>query len=172
MATFISEGNIRIRGKRPNIIRFLQEELVPVYELEDGLTEERPIHLENNCGGWTLVLKRDPDTSTSVYFKGSDQYRIVMDDTETEISFSAKTNTRDDQVICLDNYEGPWSPNYDFLREKAMKYKVDIRIFSWDKNAWSSIQTWYRNGDIEESTRKYEDFLWDCPYPEYGEGYY
>ena len=45
MATFISEGNIRIRGKRPNIIQFLQEELVPVYELQDGLTEERPIHL-------------------------------------------------------------------------------------------------------------------------------
>ena len=172
METFISEGNIRIRGKRQNIIRFLQEELTPVYELQNDLVEERPIHLENNCGGWSLILKRDPDTSVSVYFKGSDKYRIIMEDTTIEISFPTKTNSRDDQVVCLDNYEGPWAPNYDFLKEKAIKHKVDIRIFSWNGKEWSSIQTWYRNGDIEETTRKYEDFLWDCPFPEYGDGYY
>ena len=172
MAALIAEGNIRIRGKRQNIIHFLQEELVPVYELQNDQVEERPIHLETNCGGWTLILKRDPDTSMSVYFKGSNKYRIVMEDTDMEIGFSNKSNVRDDQVICLDGYEGPWSPSYDFLRDKALKHRVDIRIFSWNGKEWSSIQTWYRNGDIEETTRKYEDFLWDCPFPEYGDGYY
>ena len=167
MAQLIAEGNIRIRGKRENILRFLQEELTPIYELKDDLVEERSIHLEQTDHGWSVILSRDPDTSSNIYFKGSDTHWIETDSETIEISFSNGGKTKEDQVICLDRYEGPWSPRVDFWKEKAVKHRVDIRIFSWSGKAWSSVMTFYRNGDIEETARKYEDFLWDCPYPDF-----
>ena len=172
MARIYSEGNIRIRGKRENIIRFLQHELVAVYKLEGDKDEERPIRLEENCGGWTVILTRDPDTESLLYFKGSRDYWIETNHTETEILFTSKHDFRKDEIVCLENYEGPFKPNYEFWRKKAMEYKIDIRIFSWDDKKWSSATTWYRNGMGDTTLQTYEDFFWNCPIPGYGEGYY
>lgn len=171
MAGIVSAGNVRIRGKRDNLIHFLQHELIPIFELKNKQVEERPFQIRIENQGWTVILHRNPETSQRIYLKGSDQYWFDMPKIDTEIELSNKTNTKDDQVICLTEYEGPWSPNYEFLQQKAVENKVDIRIFTWDKGVWSSVSTFYRNGDIEETTRKYEDFLWDCPVPECYDGY-
>ena len=114
-------------------------------------------------------MSRDPDTGPNIYFKGTDRHWIETDGEAFDVHFSGGAATKEDQVVCLDRYEGPWVTDYEFWKRKAMKHKVDIRIFSWSGKAWSSIQTWFRNGDVEETTRKYEDFLWDCPYPEFNE---
>lgn len=122
--------------------------------------------IEESSGGWGLTLRREEDTSDNVYFKGSDKYWIETDTHTIGVIFSNGRNTNSDQVICLDNFVCPWSPDFKFFQKKAMEHRVDIRMFTWDKQTWSSIFTWYRNGDIEETDRKYEDFVWDCPYPD------
>ena len=161
-----SDGNIRIRGKRENIIRFLQEELVPVYELQDEKVEERRLTIENNCGGWTLILKKDPDTCERVYFRGSN--RIYIDFTtegdETEVERSHGKSINDEQVVFIGNLSTTGYFDYRFFSEKARKHKVDIRIFTWEPRIeWSYYITCYRNGTMDEATRKYADWLWESP---------
>lgn len=173
MDAFEATGNIRIRGKRENIIHFLQHELVPVYELKDDLVEERPIHMEENCGGWSFILRRDPDTSEKVYLKGSDRYFIYMEETDIELEISEQKITKDDQIVIIEAYEGPWNPNLEFFQQKAIQNKVDIRIFLWGKkNTWASVTTFYRNGAMEEESRQYADWLWDNPIPSPSERYW
>ena len=158
------DGNIRIRGKRENLIHFLRHELVPVYELKDSLMEERPIFIDENCGGWSLILRRDPDTSNKVYFRGSNRYYIDMYDCDMELEMSEQKNTKADQVICIECLECPWNPDYEFFRQKAIRNKVDIRIFLFGKGKdWVSTTTWYRDGKIEDRSIKYADWLWDNP---------
>ena len=140
-----------------------------MYELQGGAFEDRPISIEEASGGYGLVIRRGQDTSSNIYFKGSYRYWIETDTIATGIDFLNGRNTKEDQVICLDFFEGPWMPDFEFFRKKAIEYKVDIRLFTWNLGAWSSIFTWYMNGDVEETTRKYEDFIWECPYP-YPEG--
>ena len=82
-----AEGNIRLRGKRENILSFISNELVAIYEEQTYSEEEedengnpallsscreyRPVTLEDNCGGEELIIRRDPDTNPWYYFKGS-----------------------------------------------------------------------------------------------------
>ena len=130
--------------------------------------EDRPIRIEESQNGWELNLHRDPDTSAKVYFKGSYKYWIEMDNMKT-VDMSNGKKGRDDQVICLDDYCGSWYIDYSFFKQKALEHRVDLRIFTWSGSAWSSVYTFFRNGDVEEDTRKYEDYLWDCPILYYGE---
>ena len=142
----------------------MQEELVPIFALEKGQIEERPIHIEENCGGWSLILRKDPDTSPLVYFKGSDHIYIEFDGDETDVEMSDGKVGNKDQVIYLENFTSEDSIDYEFFRKKALKHKVDLRIFTWaPKNDWAYFITLYRNGTMEESTRKYADWLWESP---------
>lgn len=166
-----AEGNIRLRGKRENIIHFLQEELKGIYELRGNETEERPIMLEPNCGGNELILRKDPDTSNFVYFCGSNRQFIDFDG-EDEISAEFSNDTkhqREDNVLYIPNFNGAWSIDTEFFRQKAMQYKIDIRVFVWEMGMeWSSVATWYRTGETDESHRKYADWLWDSSMPYLG----
>lgn len=165
-----AEGSIRIRGKRGNIIRFLQEELTPLFALKDDF-EERPIQIEDNCGGWELILRRDPDTESKVYFKGSNRQFIEFDndlEISGEFSDDQKVQNRD-QVIYIPGFHGAWNVDYSFFKEKAVQHKVDVRIFVWERGMqWSSVTTWYRDGTVDETSITYANWLWDSPLPDYG----
>ena len=164
-----TEGNLRIRGKRDNIIHFLQENLTPVYELADDEYEDSNILIEENCGGWSLILKKDPDTSDQVFFKGSG-YNLYVDfgEGDVEVEFTSKTGSSSDQVACLSGIQTLRNFDYEFLKKVAKTYKVDIRIFIWAREVeWAYSVTYYRNGTFEEMTRKYADWIWDSPLMNY-----
>ena len=164
-----TEGNIRIRGKRDNIIHFLQENLIPVYELAGGKYEDRNIQIEENCGGYSLILKKDLDTSDRVFFKGSG-YNLFVDfgANDIEVDLSAGKSTNSDQVACLYEVQTLHNFDYEFMKKVAKTFKVDIRIFIWVSEIdWSYSVTYYRNGAFEEATRKYADWLWDSPLMNY-----
>ena len=143
-----------------------------MYELAGGDVELRPIHIEENCGGNELILRRDADTAKRVRIGYSNRNWIDMDEDELPIEFSDGTVRNRDQVVFIPNFQGYPMLDFDSYKELAMEYKIDIRIYIWDQGLeWSSETTWYRNGDISESTRKYADWLWESPLPHYGEIY-
>ena len=161
-----AEGNIRLRGKRNNLIRFLAHELVSVIHPEEGTYAERPIKIEENQGGWSLILKRGEDTDALLCFHGSNRYFIHMEDDELEIDTSDGKRQNEDQVLFLDQYECPWEIDYEFFRQKAIAYRIDIRTFIWETGMkCSSVTTWYRNGSIDEEKKSYADWLWDSSMP-------
>ena len=166
-----AEGNIRFRGNRENIIHFLIENLKGVYELKDEEIQLRPIYIEENCGGEELVLAKDPDTSDAVYFNQS-RRQFIDFDFEREICAefsSTKGFSRDDQVLFLPGFRGAWEVDSEYFNKKAIEYRIDIRIFVWELGMqWSSVKTFFRNGETEEEKRTYADWMWDCSMPTYG----
>lgn len=143
---------------------------MPAVLREDGTIEERRISMEENCGGWSLILRRDPDTVREVYLRGANRMFIDMEDTELEIDLNEGKNMNQDQVIIFYDFMiADPVMDYNFLREKAVKNKVDIRIFVWQEGMnHSQVTTWYRDGKTEEETRKFANWLWDSPMPHYG----
>ena len=169
-------GNIRVRGKRENIIRYIQENLIAIYELQDNKWEERPVHLSVDAGGYELVITRDEDTWRSVWFKNSKRMFIDFDDYSTKNSYTIcgelsddEKHTKEDQVLFLSGFKGAWGIDDECFRKAAVDYKVDIRIFVWERGMeWSSIATYYRDGHVEENSQTYSDWMWESALPDYG----
>lgn len=171
-----AEGNIRIRGKRENIIRYIQENFIAIYELEYDKWEERPVHLQVDAGGWELIIAKDEDTNSCVWFKNSRRMFIDYDRSSSgkehtisgEFSDDEK-HTKDDQVLFLDNFKGAWGIDEEYFKKAAVDYKVDIRLFVWERGMeWSSISTFYRDGHVEENSQTYSDWMWESALPDYG----
>lgn len=170
-----AEGNIRIRGKRENLIRFLKNVMMSLYEkksdeVQKAPTEpyvvERPITLTETQGGWSLILTRDEDTNPNLYFRGSRRQFIFDVGLQTEIYLSEGPNQNVDQIIILDNFNGAWDVDHEIFKKYAEDFKIDIRIFVWERGMeWSSIYTWHKNGQFEQESKTYENWLWDCPMP-------
>ena len=180
-----AEGNIRLRGKRENIINFLQHELVGVIETlntewdkpDMGTDvcgrlvnyETRSIEIEENRGGNSLILKLTPETGEAFYFKDSTRQFIFTEDKEVEVFFSEGLNRNKDTIVFLEDFNGACDVDDKYFRDAAKKYKIDIRIFVWESGAcWSLSQTFYRNGDCDTKKHTYSDWMWDSPMPHYG----
>lgn len=180
-----AEGNIRLRGKRDNIIKFIQNEMIGVIEkintewdqLDMGGVvagrlidyEQVPVETEDNCGGQTLIIRRKPETGDAFYFKNSVRQFIFTEDREIEVSFSEGTTRNKDTVVLLDDFYGGWDIDDDYFSAQAKKYKIDIRVFAWERGmSWSAIYTFYRNGAKETDRKTYSDWMWDSPMPRYG----
>ena len=181
-----AEGNIRLRGKKENIINFIQNELVGVEEkittcwdedtLENGKPTcghiERILHsviLESNCGGESLIIKRADNTGDCFYFRNSNRQFLFKEDKEFEIYFSEGKNLNKDTIIFIDDFNGGWDVDESYFKEKAIQYKIDIRIFVWELGmCWSAVDIFYRNGVCECDTKTYSDWMWDSPMPHYG----
>ena len=171
-----AEGNIRIRGKRENIIRYIQENLISVYELQYDQWEERPVHLEVSAGGWELLINKDEDTNSCLWFKDSKRMFIDYDRSDTgnkhtisgEFSDDEK-HTKEDQVLFLNGFKGAWGIDDEYFRKAAVDYKVDIRLFVWERGMqWSSRSTYFRNGRVEGDSQTYSDWMWESALPNYG----
>lgn len=166
-----AEGNIRIRGKRENIIWYIQENLVPQYALKDGQYESRPIQLEETAGGFELMLEKNPETDDFVWFKDSKRQFIDFNGSyymTGEFSDDDK-HTNKDQVLFLTDFKGAWGVDSECFRKAAQEYKVDIRIFVWERGMeWSSVSTFFRDGHVENDSRTYSDWLWESALPNYG----
>lgn len=164
-----AEGNIRFRGKRENLLRFFVNELEMVKATSDGKYQEIPVKMKVDEDGWRVHLIREAGTQSSLYFRGSNRQFVDMEEFECDFEFSEGPNQNADQIVILTGYKGAWNIDVSFFKEKAVQYKIDIRIFVWEQGLeWSSVNTWYRNGKMEEESRTYADWLWDASMPYYG----
>ena len=162
-----AEGNIRLRGKRDNILSFLRSELIAV---DDNFGTARPISIKENRGGWSIILRKPSGTCNHLYFKGSDgQYIMNLDSNDAEIELSDGPNKNVDQIAVVEDFNGAWDVDRNIFQHYATTYKIDIRVFVWEQGmCWSTIGTFYRDGKIDSESKQYSNWLWDSPLPYYG----
>lgn len=172
-----AHGNIRLRGKRENILKFLQDELCTQHEdIEvcdaDSIhvtREERPIHMTHELDGYITIITRDPDTNPWFYFKNVDRCGQFLSKHEEkfDIEWEEKNNLHDDQVVAIDDFEARYETvEEDYFSKMATKYKVDIRIFLLDyESGYSGVDTYtfFRNGQRTVTSTVYKDRLWEAP---------
>lgn len=158
------EGNIRFRGTKENIKKFIENEIVYVVLRGEETQEVKPTKEENK---YELILyppkgeMRDSfyfrNTRRNFIFSGS--IEICWPDAEPD----------EEIVVCIDDFNSAWSLKEEGWVNHAKKYGIDIRMFGFERGMeFSQEMTITRHGNVETKTNKYQDWNWECPFPNMG----
>ncbi len=159
------EGNLRIRGTKKNIENFLKNEIVYVVQdkNEFGNYIEKTPNFEEVEHYLTIYDYNAHDAyyirNTRRNFFFTNQIEIYWPDEEDN----------GETIIVLDNYNVAWSFKEQGWAEHATRYNLDFRMFGFERGGqFSQIMTVARNGDLNIETKEYNDWNWECPFPNMG----
>ena len=155
------EGTMKLRGKREDIKRFLDNELDTSSYYGEKRTLEEQVQCNSDDEYMEYTFKDEP------YIKGTrrafvtDDYLYMGEDEGTACikikqawSFSV---TSDDRELEL------WKDN-------AHKYNIDIKLYGVESGTQFCQEVIaLRNCDrVINNVIEYEDWYWDCPFPNMG----
>lgn len=158
------EGNLKIRGKKENIIRFLEEgtSLLDVFwepkeinpEIEENEYDE--IEIKN--------INKEKDINC-LYIKGTTRHFI--DPIENEIYIHHIDE--DEQVICLKKFKAAWNINADELRKISETYNIDIKVYGFECGMKFNQDIEIIKGKIiKDVVITFTDYEWECIEPNIG----
>ena len=153
------EGSLRIRGKKDNIRNFLKNEIVCTNYEENAKKPE----IEEDDEHEYLILR-----STTNDFYINDTYRNFIFKNQIEAYFCDHEND-EDYIINIDCFNSAWALRSDGWVDHAKKYNLDFRMFGYEQGIqFSQVMTILRDGSVSEETQQYNDWYWDCPFPNMG----
>ena len=169
------EGVLKIRGTKPKIAKYLQENLEPV----DWWGNEYKTKVENNEDGLTvsitdeITVEKKPLEELAVKPKPSDFYirgthRAFIESDQINIEFWTDD---DDQeiVVTLENFKQAWRIKADNFVEGAKEASVDLHIFGFEMGMKFTQEVEIVDGEItinEKTT--YNDYSWEVPFDNLG----
>lgn len=150
------EGTMKLRGKKENIMRFLDTEIVT--NSAGGNISD---YVDRNIGDGFVEyeFKNDPYVNGTRRMFVKDSY-IYLDN--------------DDEFVCLDIRQAwSFSPRGDedlrLLADFATKYNIDIKMFGIESGmCFTQEVIALRNERAISNVKRYEDWNWDCPFPRMG----
>lgn len=158
------EGNLRIRGTRKNIENFLKNEIVYVTHEKDNFDnyiEKKPNYEQESY--YTTIYH--PDARDCYYIRNT--RRNFLFTNQIEICWPDEEDA--DIVIVLKDYNVAWSFKDQGWKEHATRYNLDFRMFGFEQGMqFSQIMTVTRDGTANIETKEYDDWNWDCPFPNMG----
>ena len=162
------EGNIRFRGTKEAIKRFLTTEIVSCRHENGEVIEERPIIDDHD--DWCLIIRKAQDHSW-LYIKNT-RRNFLQDDTPLEIWMEEDDPTKE-IIVCVDGFKAAWSfADHNAWVEFARKYNFDVKLTGYEKGMYfSQVKTVYRDGTVKETIHEYsdnDDWMWNCPQPNWG----
>lgn len=154
------EGNLRIRGTKENIKKFLENEIV--YYANNTDNEHKP------------VIEEDEYCMSLIQYTGLESFYIR--NTFRNFFFTNRidigwpdADPEEEIVVVIDNFNSAWALRKDGWAEHAMKYNIDFRMFGFERGMeFSQVMTVLRDGTVEQETKQYDDWNWECPFPELG----
>lgn len=161
------EGNLRIRGTKENIKKFLENEIVVIKKGEDfgSYIEEKPEIVESEDAYVISYPGYQEKRYGDFYIRNTKQNFIHWPD---EIGILWPED-EDETIVFIKNFRAAWSFKDQGWKEHAMKYNVDFRMFGYERDGeFSQIMTVSRAGGINIETKRYSDWLWDCPFSNLG----
>ena len=159
-------GNIRFRGTKKNIKRFLMDEIVSCRMVDHETAEEKP-NIEDE--GYRLVITKPHDHSW-FYIKGT--RRNFFETDVIEVWFDEDDEDKE-IIVCIDNYKVAWSFEYvDAWKDFVRRYGFDVKMVGFERGCmFVQIKTIWRNGTVTDDVTEYksgEDWDWNCLMPNYG----
>ena len=157
------EGNMRLRGTKENIKKFLDNEIVYVSGGYHDTTENKPEKEETE---YSYTLRLPAEAYESFYVRNT--YRNFFFTNQIEI-YWPDTEPDKEVVVCIDDFNSAWSLKEQGWADYAKKYGIDIRIFGFERGMeFSQEMTITRHGNVETKTTNYQDWYWECPFPNMG----
>ena len=160
------DGNIRVRGTYDRIVKFFKETLVALKADEKGEIVEVPIKVIKDGDFHTVLCKPDKLNIQEFWFQGSKRQFLKRKSVHL-------TDYSDEDfqeiVICVHGFHGAWGIDLDAFETYAKKYGVDIKIVGYERGMefveWAEF---LRDGQVKEKTERFDDWDWDCPWPNLG----
>lgn len=159
------EGVLKIRGKKKNIIKFLEEGT----SLLDGLWEPKEIKPEvKSDDDYNEIEIKNIDREKRIdtlYIKGTRRHFIELNENEIYIY---NTN-KEEQVICLENFKAAWGIDAGALRVISARYDIDIKIYGFERGMEFNQDIEIVKGKIiKDNEIQFDDYQWECVNPNLG----
>lgn len=157
------EGNIKIRGKKKDVISFLENEILRVKLIkipEEPKTEN--IKMKFNGFSYVYELENNKDV---LYLK--DSTRCFIEQSIIEIYLYSDTNKSPTYVTL--NIKQAWGIEENLFEKLSDKYNLDFNIYASEKGMEFEQYITIIDGEITKNeTKKYDDFYFEAIDPELG----
>ena len=158
------EGNLKIRGEKENIIKFLKEGT----SLLEGYFFPKEIETEIELNECNEIIIKNIDKHNGIetlYIKGT--RRNFIDPIENEIYIH---NTDEEEaVICLENFKAAWGIDAEALRVISKRYDIDFKIYAFESGMEFNQDVEIIKGKIvKDEEIKFKDYVWECIEPNIG----
>ena len=158
------KGNLKIRVKKENIIKFLEEGT----SLLDGFWEPKEIKPKieiNDCDEIEIKNLDETKGINYLYIKGTRKNFIAPVENEIYVH----DEDEEEQIICLENFKAAWGIDAAALRMISNRYNIDIKIYAFEAGMEFNQDIEIIKGEIikdEEIT--FKDYVWECIEPNIG----
>lgn len=163
------EGNLRVRGKWEDIVRFFTEEvraLIPPSKESYIYVDVNPKIITKSKG--TLILGKSKGTEITEFWI-KDTCRNFIRDSEIVLENWYPDEPEHEIVAFVDHFRAAWGIEADAYIPIAKKYNVDIRLFGWECGMqFGEKVTILRDGTVNYESFHYDNWDWDCPFPDLG----
>ena len=158
------KGNLKIRGKKENIIKFLTEGT----SLLDGFWEPKEIKPEIEVNDCDEIEIKNIDKVKGIdylYIKGTRRHFIDLIENEIYIH-----NTDEKEaVICLENFKAAWGIDTEALRVISKRYSIDFKIYAFESGMEFNQDIEIIKGKfVKDEEIKFKDYVWECIEPNIG----
>lgn len=158
------KGNLKIRGKKENIIKFLKEGT----SLLDGFWEPKEIKPEIEINDYDEIEIKNINKEKGIdclYLNGTRRHFINPIENEIYIYDTAE----EEQIICLENFKAAWRIDADSLREISAMYNIDIKIYGFERGMEFNQDIEIIKGKIiKDETIEFQNYQWECIEPNIG----
>ena len=158
------KGNLKIRGKKENIITFLEEGT----SLLEGFWEIKEIKPKiqiNDCDEIEIENIDEEKGIDCLYIKGT--RRNFIDPIENEIYIY--DTDEEEQIICLKNFKAAWGIDADALKVISKRYGIDIKIYAFEAGMKFNQDIEIVKGEIiKDEEIKFKNYVWECVEPNLG----
>lgn len=159
------KGNLKIRGKKENIIKFLKEGTC----LLEGFWETKEITPEIEINDYNEIQIENIDKEKNrdcLYIKGTRRYFI--DPIENYIYIHEDEENKE-SIICLENFKATWGIDADSLRVISARYNIDFKIYGFEAGMEFNQDIEIIKGQIiKDDEIKFNDYAWECIEPNLG----
>ena len=157
------EGNIKIRGKKKDVISFLENEILRVKLIK---VPEKPKteNIKMKFNGFTYVYELENNKDV-LYLK--DSTRCFIEQSIIEIYLYSDTN-KSPMYVTL-NIKQAWGIEENLFEKLSDKYNLDFNIYASEKGMEFEQYITIIDGEITKNeTKKYDDFYFEAINPELG----
>ena len=155
------EGTMKLRGKREDIKRFLDNELGTSSYYGEKRTLEEQVECNSNDEYMEYTFKDEP------YIKGTRRAFVTgaylyMEEDEGTVCIKIKQAWSFDAT--------PGDRELELWKDNAHKYNIDIKLYGVECGMQFCQEVIaLRNRDrVINNVIEYEDWDWDCPFPNMG----
>nr|DAX80802.1 MAG TPA: hypothetical protein [Caudoviricetes sp.] len=157
------EGYLKIRGKREDLINFIENEILLMNYIDSDNIEEENIKLE--FYDFEYFFGYDKSERQYLYLKNS--HRFFIEDESIRFQYDERESA---PHYLLLHIRRSWSiKNEKMLVEDSKKYHLDFNVYATERNLEFEEYITIIDGEITRNeTKEYDDFRFEAINPELG----